>query len=288
MRPFLVGLFCLLLTACGRTSTEIINAQSHFIVEKDYPHILNVRYGLGQRRILYFPGNSKLSPVLNVFVLAPVGTYDYYPNRKRFDLHNTYQQLPDSKHINSWVETWQSAWGIDNLVFLSLPGTFGSGNETYEYSTPQAIDALDDAVTQLKAKYGASRVNIGGQSASGEIVSGLLSRRKDLFNVIFGATRFDPRNYIEARQWPSDYTGVKLKYSPIDDVAHIKISGIRKILVISDPNDTIVPYAYSKAYVDAVHQRGHEIMLETVHTKTDDHHGLTSWAITRLIQRSKD
>lgn len=81
----IIPLLSAALIGCSATSHEVTGPDSKFSVDPRYPYVLNVKYGKENRSILYFPGNSKKSKELNIFVMPPNGSYKYYPNQKKFE-----------------------------------------------------------------------------------------------------------------------------------------------------------------------------------------------------------
>jgi hypothetical protein len=283
----IIPLLSAALIGCSATSHEVTGPDSKFNVDSRYPYVLNVKYGKDSRAILYFPGNSKKSEELNIFVLSPAGTYKYYPSQKKFEYTLSYRQLPNTDTVNNWTESWRVNWNIENFIIVSLPGIFGSEGATYEHGSVESIESLNDAVNQLKQIYGSDRVNIGAASASGTTVSALLTKRQDIKNMILGSTRFNNKDQMKDQKWSTNYLGIKNPYSPIDHVEEIKSDRLRNILIISDPKDRVVPNIYSRQFVQKLKDKRINVTLEEVNIDTEDHHETTLWVITRLIQSSR-
>ncbi|MFM8940427.1 MAG: alpha/beta hydrolase family protein [Phenylobacterium sp.] len=280
----IVALIGAALTGCSATSREVTGPNSKFSVDPSYPYILNVKYGEEDRSILYFPSHSQKSKEINIFVLSPVISYQYYPDIKKFTYTLTYRHLPNTETVNDWTESWRVNWNIENFIILTLPGIFGSDGATYEHGSVESTESLNDAVSQLKQIYGSDRVNIAAVSTSGTTVSALLTKRQDIKNMILGSTMFNEKEYLKDKQWPATYLGVKNPYSPIDHVEEIKSDRHRNILVISDPIDRVVPNIYSRQFVQKLKDKNIKVTLEEVKINTKDHHETGPWVITRLMQ----
>lgn len=283
----IIPLLSAALIGCSATSHEVTGPDSKFSVDPGYPYVLNVKYGKENRSILYFPGNSRKSEELNIFVLTPDGTYKYYLDQKKFEYTLSYRQLPNTATINNWSESWRVNWDIENFIVLALPGIFGSDGATYEHGSVESIESLNDAVNQLKQIYGSDRINVGAVSASGTTVSALLTKRQDISNMVLGSTMFNYTDYMRNKKWSTDYLGIKNPYSPIDHVDEIKSDSDRNILIISDPRDRVVPNIYSRQFARALKDNHINVTLEEVSIDTEDHHETTLWVITRLIQHSR-
>ena len=283
----IIPLLSAALIGCSATSHEVTGPDSKFSVDSKYTYVLNVKYGKENRSILYFPGNSKKSDELNIFVLAPDGSHKYYPSQKKFEYTLTYRQLPNTDTVNNWTETWRVNWNKENFIIVALPGIFGSEGATHEHGSVESIESLNDAVTQLKQIYGSDRVNIGAVSVTGTTVSALLTKRQDIKNMILGSTRFNTKDSMKNQKWSTNYLGIKSPYSPIDHVEEIKSDSLRNILIISDPRDRVVPNIYSRQFVEKLKDKDINVTLEEVNIDTEDHHETTLWVITRLLQSSR-
>lgn len=65
----------------------------------------------------------------------------------------------------------------------------------------------------------------------------------------------------EHHGWPTDITGYRDYFDPVENVQAIVRDPRRRIFVVGDPRDTNTPFHTQAAYADAVGAAGHEVRL---------------------------
>lgn len=83
--------------------------------------------------------------------------------------------------------------------------------------------------------------------------------------------------------WPTDITGYRDYFDPVDHVDLIIKDPRRRIFVVGDPRDLNTPFHTQRAYADAVKAAGHEIRLIKAQASGKSFHSLalTGFKVTQ-------
>jgi pimeloyl-ACP methyl ester carboxylesterase len=185
----------------------------------------------------------------------------------------------------------QVAANTDNVIAAAIlrPG-YSDGSDrsegkrgwtTGDNYAPDAIDAIDATIDDLKARYRPGRVILVGHSGGAAIAADLLGRHPSAADgaVLVSCPCDVPewRKYMRGRQgfWSSLvwYFPVR-SLSPLDEVGAVSTEA--KVWMVVGANDQVAPPTFTQRYADALRARGiqvsvtiapglpHNILLEPV------------------------
>ena len=166
------------------------------------------------------------------------------------------------------------AHGADNVVaagmirpgYQDAQGDTSSGKMGYAIGdnyTPEVVDAIDEAIRQLKAKYHARAVVLVGHSGGGAIAANLIGRHPgDVDAALLLACGCDPNEFMtrwvrEHPVFPKDLTNPSLR--PLDLAPNVP-PRMHVRMVIGDQDD-VVRLPASEAYFRALQARGVDVKL---------------------------
>jgi len=168
---------------------------------------------------------------------------------------------------------WKS--GLPSIA-ISRPGTFGSSGFHDQRRRPRNVAIVLAAIDALKERYGIEEFAVSGQSGGGHLVGAVLADRDDILCAVTTSGALAVNLRIAAHGWTTDATGYTDSYDPIDHVSEIPIDRDRRIFIIGDPRDTVVPFSTQRAYYRAVRAAGHDVWLISTREAHDrEHHRLT-------------
>ena len=106
------------------------------------------------------------------------------------------------------------------------------------------------------------------------MVTSLLSMRDDITCAVSTSGVIAVALRMQIRGWPKDSTGYSDFFDPIDHIGEISKDPDLRILIVSDPQDIIVPFQTQSAYVEAAKVAGLNATLLRATATGDAHHGL--------------
>jgi len=161
--------------------------------------------------------------------------------------------------LQKQAEAEYRARGIPYIRF-SRPGVYGSSGDHSQRRRPRDIAVIDAALTAIKDKHRIERFALSGQSGGGHVVASLLARRNDVGCAVITSGAVAVAERIRIKGWPSDATGYNDFLDPIDHVRDIPKDG-RRIFIVADPEDALVPFATAVLYQRALAEAGHDAPL---------------------------
>jgi pimeloyl-ACP methyl ester carboxylesterase len=165
-------------------------------------------------------------------------------------------------------------------VILSRPGTGGSsGNQWRDGKTVRETAILDAALDALASRYGVARWAVAGQSGGAAAAANLLARRRNIACAALGSGPLALRAQL-ARQGARGDVVAGLD-DPIDHVGAIRADPARRVFVLSDALDSLVPTAVQDPWVQAATGHGHAVrhLVRSGWGAGPQHHDLTPQAV---------
>ena len=166
-----------------------------------------------------------------------------------------YETSPETRRAAA--EALSAAMGGRPVVLLARPGMHGSsGDHARDRHTPDEVELIDDALTQLRRRYGFQDLALVGFSSGGAVVANLLARRGD---VRCAAMASAPLDLTESYRRQDG--AVPDHYAMRGDLADPMrtVSGIRPgaaVFVLGDQRDRSVPASAWEAWVAAARRAG--------------------------------
>jgi len=164
------------------------------------------------------------------------------------------------------------------FIILARPGYYGSSGVANEQYRRREILLVNAALDAIKQRHGIARFGVSSQSGGGPALSGILALRDDLPCAAFSSslTAFDERE--RALREPSRNPPLRQvttdPYDPIRETAAIRPSPDRRVFIVGDPNDKLIPLAAQQAYADALKRQGVHVAMTTSTAVGDNHHSL--------------
>lgn len=201
---------------------------------------------------------------------------------------------------------WRALANRTDLPFIILarPGTGGSsGNQWRDGKTVLETALLDRALDVLAQRYGIERWALAGQSGGAAMAANLLARRRDIGCAALSSGPLALKAQYAGQGAADDL--LQLLDDPLDHVARIAPDPSRRVFVVSDELDSLVPLRMQRPWVEAALSRGlaveqvvgrgwgggpqhHVLAWQAVRAATLCMHGLPSRAITDMLAAEAD
>ena len=164
------------------------------------------------------------------------------------------------------------------FIILARPGYYGSSGIANEQYRRREILLVNAALDAIKQRHGIARFGVSAQSGGGPALGGILALRDDVPCAAFSSslTAFDERE--RALREPSRNPPLRQvtpdPYDPIREVTAIRPSPDRRVFIVGDPNDKLIPLAAQQAYGDALKRQGVHVAMTTSAAVGDNRHSL--------------
>ncbi|NTA39766.1 alpha/beta hydrolase family protein [Agrobacterium salinitolerans] len=178
----------------------------------------------------------------------------------RFITDSYIRQSPAT--IASEMADWAQQAGHP-VIFMARPGIYGSSGDHNQRRHPREIALMDRALDLIKEKHDVSSFILTGHSAGGQIVAGLMNRRRDISAAIITSGLVSVKQvsafWERRRRLPGKllYNSANF-YDPIDEIDRIPTDHRPEIYVLSDPEDRTVPFFSQLFYVRRLRVAGFE------------------------------
>jgi pimeloyl-ACP methyl ester carboxylesterase len=174
-------------------------------------------------------------------------------------------------------------------IRIARPGTFGSsGNHVRDRRTETEVAAISAALDAIKARHGFMRFHLVGHSGGGLLAAALAQRRNDLRCVVMASANVSVKSWYRDRGHAVDRI---LGYDPIEHVSALRGRPGLRLIVISDPDDKVVPLRSQREFVDRVRAKGVPILHLTTAATDKLSHSLQNqalWVAHRCAKGSDD
>ncbi|WP_248309500.1 alpha/beta hydrolase [Bosea sp. Tri-44] len=168
-----------------------------------------------------------------------------------------------------------SAQAGSPAIFIARPGMFGSSGDHSQRRELREVMLVDGALDAIKRRYRVSTFILAGQSGGGHIAASLLNRRRDVSAVVLSSALLSVREVTD--YWNKRRTvqsASNALYNPIDHLVGIRRDPKPLILVLSDQQDRIVPYATQLTYVRRLQAAGYDPQHIILSAADKSHHAL--------------
>jgi acetyl esterase/lipase len=145
------------------------------------------------------------------------------------------------------------------------------------------IDLIDGAITSLSKFFAWKRIDLAGLSGGGHIVACLLARRTDVRRAVIASGNLAVRQRCEEIGLTADVTGFSDFVDPIDLVDQVAKHRPEEVVLVTDPDDCVIPSRFQKAYADRLRAAGCDVYQRFVMSKEQTHHILFSEAICEVF-----
>ncbi|MFC7478102.1 tripartite tricarboxylate transporter substrate-binding protein [Dankookia sp. GCM10030260] len=166
-----------------------------------------------------------------------------------------YETSPET--LSAAAQTLSAAAGGTPVVLLARPGMHGSsGDHARDRHTPDEVKLIDDALTQLRRRYGIQDLALVGFSSGGAIVANLLARRNDVRCAVMASAPLDLATFYRKPDGalPDQYVMSGDLADPMRTVSAIRPGAT--VFVLGDRRDRSVPAAAWEAWVAAARRTG--------------------------------
>lgn len=184
-----------------------------------------------------------------------------------------YDKATDVARLNGFAEREAAAHGAPYIRF-SRPGVYGSSGFHKLRRRPREARIVDAALDALKRRYGIGAFALSGQSGGGHVVASLLTMRDDIVCAVSTSGVLSVRLRADHHGWPTDITGYRDYFDPVERVGEIVVDPRRRIFVVGDPRDTNTPFHTQVAYAEAAKAAGHDVWLIMAEASGKAFHGL--------------
>jgi hypothetical protein len=157
-------------------------------------------------------------------------------------------------------------------IYLARMGRDGSSGSHKQRHTELEVQATNAAVQAIKQRYQFEGFNVYGHSGGGNLVGGLLTLRNDIGCAV-------PADGVLAPGAVAKAPDPALQY--FDSSAHVAIiaqNRAARILVVTDPKDTVVKIGNQLPFVEKLRKAGGQVDQFMVEAADDEHHFTTPQA----------
>jgi hypothetical protein len=226
----------------------------------------------------YAAGLAATNPVAVVFLHGNrlARSFDKEGRLIRVDAGNSYG-TPSASELQAAAAIQAKALGYP-FIIVARPGYYGSSGVANDQYRRREILLVNAAVDAIKQRHAIARFGASSQSGGGPSLAGLLAMRNDISCAAFSSslTAFDERE--QALREPSRNPPLRQvtpdAYDPIRETASIRPSAERRVFIVGDPNDKLIPLAAQQAYSDALERQGVHVAMTSSTAVGDNHHGL--------------
>jgi pimeloyl-ACP methyl ester carboxylesterase len=202
------------------------------------------------------------------------------------------EDLGDAKRSKAILANLHNAaqQDVNNLrvkiVVIERPGTFGSSGDHNDIRKSRLEVALiSDAIDTLKKRHNFLTFAIAGQSGGAAVAAGILTLgRTDITCAVLASGRYDLATHGRAHASKNGYTLKKQGrwldlYDIVEDLEGVAKSDKRRIVVIADADDKVVPFESQQLFAGALSRKGHAGQFQAVRAFDRKRHGLTDAAM---------
>lgn len=240
------------------------------------PNALWTDVGTGGECIRYYPAglSSGHNPLTLLFF--PGDIILRTARGVRF-VGKSYSQQTPNRLIELMAE-WAEDAGAP-AIYMARPGIFGSSGDHEKRRLPYEIELMDLALDILKVRHHIDRFILVGQSGGAQIAAALLNRRPDIAASVMTAGLLSVHQTVSRWRRVNPVPGgatypVEALYDPMQEVEHIRRAPAPKIVLISDPRDTVMPLHSQVQYLRRLQAEGFEPVHIYAHAEGPKHHNL--------------
>jgi len=162
-------------------------------------------------------------------------------------------------------------------IYLARIGVDGSSGYHIVRHSVLELEVTNAALTGIKLLHRYQGFHLVGQSGGATLVGGLLAMRQDIGCAVPGSGRLAA--VTKTRTKSSDLA--VSNFEPSDMLAMIARNRAR-ILVVTDPQDHVVPWQDQAAFVERLRRAGGQAEQFFVQAIDDEHHGTVAYAGTAV------
>lgn len=166
-----------------------------------------------------------------------------------------YESSPETRR--SAAEALSASMGGAAVVLLARPGMHGSsGQHARDRHTPDEVELIDGALTQLRRRYGFQDLALVGFSSGGAVVANLLARRTDVRCAAMASAPLDLSQFYRRQDGavPDHYAMRGDLANPVGAIPAIRPGAV--VFVLGDRRDRSVPASAWEAWVAAARRAG--------------------------------
>lgn len=160
------------------------------------------------------------------------------------------------------------------VIYLSRMGLEGSSGHHGLRRTMLELHVTNAALDAIKQRHGFRGFHIFGQSGGATLTGGLLALRRDIGCAIPGSGRL--ALIVQPKRVS---TPALERFDPVKMIpAILQNSSAARIIVLTDPEDKVVPSRNQSEFVEHFREAGGRIEQFYVESTNSRHHGLTAYS----------
>jgi dienelactone hydrolase len=181
---------------------------------------------------------------------------------------------------------WSRIYG-GPYIALGRPGALGSsGHHLRDRRMLIEVRVIAAAIDALKEQHGFKRLHAVGQSGGGHTIAALLQTRGDLGCAVITSGTVSVKGHHRDMGKPLNAKVVS-SYDPIDHVEAMEQHPGRRIILLSDPEDRVVPIRSQREFVERVKAKGLPVLHLTAGAGDERSHGLGSNGLRLAVDCAK-
>lgn len=220
--------------------------------------------GTNPKAVAFIHGNRLNQSYDEQGRLVRVGVSDSYGN-------------PSEESLQRAAEAQSRALGHP-FIIVARPGNYGSSGIASEQFRRREVALMNAALEAIKQRHRIESFGIAAQSGGGPSLAGMLAARSDIACAAFSSALTALREREEAMgnaaRGPRLSQTLVDAYDPIREVGSIQPSDRRRVFIVGDAEDKLIPYAAQQAYADALTRQGVKVTATTSTAVGSNRHSL--------------
>ncbi|TPG45762.1 hypothetical protein EAH89_25715 [Roseomonas nepalensis] len=226
----------------------------------------------------YAAGLAEANPKAVVFIHGNRlnQSYDEQGRLVRVGVSDSYG-TPSEESLLRAAEAQSRALGHP-FIIVARPGNYGSSGIASEQFRRREVALMNAALEAIKRRHRIDRFGIAAQSGGGPSLAGMLAARDDIACAAFSSALTALREREEAMgnagRGPRLSQTLVDAYDPIRETGGIRASDQRRVFVVGDAEDKLIPYPAQQAYAGALARHGVKVTVATGTAVGSNRHSL--------------
>ena len=168
------------------------------------------------------------------------------------------------------------------FVYVARPGVFGSSGDHGQRRRLKEMLSMNAAVDAIKARLGIDTIVLAGQSGGATVAAALLTLgRRDVVCAVLGSGGLLVTEDIlhfraTSGEAPTAPALIKRTYfDPGDRIAGIARYSGRRIFIVGDPRDSVVPFQHQRMFAERLKAFGHAVVIVEIAAHGVNRHGVS-------------
>ena len=183
-----------------------------------------------------------------------------------------YQRDDDTRRLTKTAGRISEA-AETTAILIARIGVGGSSGHHSQRRTMTELSAYMLALDALKQRYKYEGFHLIGQSGGSTLIAAMLPYRTDIRCAVLGSGRLSPKQRRSRASDPS-----RERFDVEAGIPTIAKKRDLRLIVITEPNDTVVPREYQDPFVQKLRAAGGRVQQHYVRLTNKQRHGVQNYA----------